>query len=161
MWCSRWRRWTIRALVPRKSWRGSDPRRCLLDPQTCCRFRFADFLRDLFKAADRRCDVVVVRQQPTPEDILAAMRAGAKEYLYPPLGATLKEALGRIALAIETGTAVRKAKARTRPGDRLPVGQGRLWRNDTCLPRGAGHRAPQRRRHCLPIWIFTPGWSGF
>jgi pilus assembly protein CpaE len=40
--------------------------------------------------------VVVVDRSSDPQRILAAMRAGANEYLYPPLTSTLKEAFERL-----------------------------------------------------------------
>lgn len=75
------------------------PEVLLLDPRAVpC--GLGELLRDL-KLAAPKMEVVVVKDRPTPDDILAAMRAGAREYLYPPLGGVLKEALERISLSLE------------------------------------------------------------
>lgn len=79
------------------------PEALLLDP-TMLPVSFAEFMRDL-GTVGRRCDVVVLRRQPSPEDILTALRAGAKEYLYSPLGAAFREALERIARSFESAPA--------------------------------------------------------
>ena len=48
--------------------------------------------------------VVVIRDRADSEDILTALRAGAKEYLYPPFSPSLKHALERISMDIEAQT---------------------------------------------------------
>lgn len=47
------------------------------------------------KAASDASMVIVLHTSAEPEKILAALRAGANEYLFPPLGANLKAALER------------------------------------------------------------------
>lgn len=49
-------------------------------------------IRDLNPAPQ----VMVVRETPDPNEILAFLRAGATEYVYPPLGVNLREAFERI-----------------------------------------------------------------
>ena len=41
-------------------------------------------------------NVVIIRDQADPQDILQAIRSGASEYVYPPIGKNLREALERI-----------------------------------------------------------------
>ncbi len=48
------------------------------------------------KATAAQPFIVVVRHSPSAEDILRAIRAGANEYIYPPLQDTLREVLQRI-----------------------------------------------------------------
>lgn len=62
-----------------------------------------DVLRGI-RTAGSHCQVVVVRDRPNPEDILLALRAGAKEYLYPPFSPGLKEALERISREMGTSS---------------------------------------------------------
>ncbi|MBI5087245.1 MAG: hypothetical protein HZB13_21925 [Acidobacteria bacterium] len=49
------------------------------------------------KATTGQPFVIVVRESAAPDDILKAIRAGANEYLYSPLGSVLREALERLA----------------------------------------------------------------
>jgi len=57
---------------------------------------FADAARAL-KAGAGAPRIVAVDRSADPERILAAMRAGASEYLYPPFGREFSEALARLA----------------------------------------------------------------
>ncbi len=65
------------------------------------------------KATSTRPFVIVVRETATPDDIMKAIRAGANEYLYAPIGANLKDALQRVAKARENAAAQTSVRART------------------------------------------------
>lgn len=69
-----------------------------------------DFLRSL-RAVGVHTEVVVIEREANTDDILTALRAGAKEYLYPPFVPSLKESLERISREIEAAVD-RKAPAR-------------------------------------------------
>jgi pilus assembly protein CpaE len=65
------------------------------------------------KSSPVQPQVIVLREDPSPEDILKAMRAGANEYIYCPLNSGLKEALERIAKLRESSEAASSGKAKT------------------------------------------------
>lgn len=69
-----------------------------------------DFLRNL-RTAGTHTEVVVIEEEANSGDILMALRAGAKEYLYPPFVPSMKEALERISREIES-TLERQASTR-------------------------------------------------
>jgi pilus assembly protein CpaE len=61
-----------------------------------------EFVRRLRSAASQPA-VFVLNPEASPELILEALRAGANEYLYPPLGETLRDALQRLSAARSKG----------------------------------------------------------
>ena len=61
-----------------------------------CRSPLEEFVRRL-KNTTAQPSVFVLHPDASPELILEALRAGANEYLYPPLAETLKDALERLA----------------------------------------------------------------
>lgn len=86
------------------------PETLLLEPSTLP-VALSDFVRDL-RSTGVDCEVVVVRSRPSPDDILDALRAGAMEYLYPPLGDSLKDALARVSRRRDEHLAGAQAKSR-------------------------------------------------
>ncbi len=74
----------------------SRPDVVLLDIHDLTREEGAEFIRQI-RRLQGTPDVIAIHRTSDAETILAAMRAGAAEFLYPPLGDTLKEALERIA----------------------------------------------------------------
>jgi pilus assembly protein CpaE len=66
--------------------------------------------------------IIALNDRAAPESILAAMRAGASEYLYPPLSEGLQKALNR--LAEERRLAAAAARQRGRTIGFLPVKGG-------------------------------------
>lgn len=72
----------------------SQPDVVLIDPG-----HISDGLSEIIRqvrGASSNPHVVVVRDQANPQDILSALRSGASEYVYPPVGKNLREALERI-----------------------------------------------------------------
>ena len=63
-----------------------------------------EFVRRLRNTAAQPA-VFVLNPYASPELILEALRAGANEYLYPPLADTLRDALGRLSAARSKGGA--------------------------------------------------------
>lgn len=61
-----------------------------------------EFVRRLRNTASQPA-VFVLNPEPSPELILEALRAGANEYLYPPLADTLRDALQRLSAARSKG----------------------------------------------------------
>lgn len=63
---------------------------------------FEEFVRRLHNTASQPA-VFVLNPEASPELILEALRAGANEYLYPPLAETLRDALQRLSAARSKG----------------------------------------------------------
>ena len=96
-----------------------------------------------------------------PETILAAMRAGANEFLYPPLEDGLRKAVERPAgvrpRPRESGRPAGKVLGSCRPKGmrarpRLPA----TWRR-----RSDGSAFRRRNEACWPIWTWHREWWGF
>jgi pilus assembly protein CpaE len=84
----------------------------LLDP-THMELSLGELIRQL-KATSSAPRVVIVSTRADPESILAAVRAGASEYVYPPLERPLVDALERLSEEIEASkTKGAKASGRT------------------------------------------------
>ncbi len=75
------------------------PEILLLDPSHL-EMSLGELIRQI-KATSSAPRVVIVSRQADPESILAAVRAGASEYVYPPLASPLTEALARLSADIE------------------------------------------------------------
>ncbi len=82
-----------------------------------------------------RIKVVALHSSADPQTILSAMRAGANEFLHPPLKETLLPALERILNSSE----IRPGSRDARQDHRLSFGERRMRRDHARLPRG--HRA--------------------
>lgn len=72
----------------------SKPDVILLDPSTA-ESHLGELIGQL-KSTIAKPYVVVIRETASPELILSAIRAGASEYLYPPLTSSLREMLERV-----------------------------------------------------------------
>ncbi len=89
-------------------------------------------------------EVVAVSATSNPEEILGAIRAGAREFVYPPCTPSLQQALERL-----SGERQKTAET-TRPGGRtvgVVSAKGGLRRNHAGLPRGHGDPSADEPRH--------------
>lgn len=64
------------------------------------------------KSTAARPFVIVLRESASPDDIMRAIRAGADEYIYAPIGAGLTDALQRVA-KVREGAASQSSRATT------------------------------------------------
>lgn len=84
------------------------PEVILLDPS-----RIMDGLPEIIKQVKETAtapSIVILRQTADPQEILSAIRAGASEYVFPPLATNLKEALERISHQRHESTSTASAK---------------------------------------------------
>ena len=96
--------------------------------------------------------VLVLHKTKDPEAILAAFRAGAAEFLFPPFGHALKDALERVAKAKEATPDSRRHAARFSLS--FPL------RADVARPPSPAMLpwiwpAAATARSCWPTWIWT------
>ncbi|MGE5487436.1 MAG: AAA family ATPase [bacterium] len=71
--------------------------------------RLEEALRTI-KAAPNAPVIIVLNDQASPEAILSAMRAGASEYLYPPVADGLRKAIERLASERRTSTSRQRGR---------------------------------------------------